>query len=230
MELELEPGLVAALEARTEGWAAGLQLAALSARAHDGVADAYDRIADRWLASRTGFTPSLRRHLGDLVRGLPRGADVLDVGCGSGIPVARHLADRGLRVTGIDASARLLEHARRKVPTATFVHGDMRTVDLDQRFDAIVAWDSVFHVPRLDHAHVFGRFRGWLGRRGRLLLSLGGSAGEGTSEMFGETFFYSGVAPDAALRQLARAGFRIVEAEIDDPSSGGHLAIVAVAT
>ncbi|HET6866765.1 MAG TPA: tetratricopeptide repeat protein [Solirubrobacteraceae bacterium] len=36
MGLRLEPALVAALEARTEGWAAGLQLAALSARAHAG--------------------------------------------------------------------------------------------------------------------------------------------------------------------------------------------------
>ncbi|HET6551390.1 MAG TPA: LuxR C-terminal-related transcriptional regulator [Solirubrobacter sp.] len=34
MELQLDPALVAALEARTEGWAAGLQLAALSARTH----------------------------------------------------------------------------------------------------------------------------------------------------------------------------------------------------
>ncbi len=36
MGLALEPALVAALEARTEGWAAGLQLAALSARTHAG--------------------------------------------------------------------------------------------------------------------------------------------------------------------------------------------------
>ena len=36
MELQLDPALVAALEARTEGWAAGLQLAALSARMHAG--------------------------------------------------------------------------------------------------------------------------------------------------------------------------------------------------
>ena len=36
MGLQLEPALVAALGARTEGWAAGLQLAALSARSHDG--------------------------------------------------------------------------------------------------------------------------------------------------------------------------------------------------
>jgi hypothetical protein len=36
MELQLDPALVGALEARTEGWAAGLQLAALSARTHAG--------------------------------------------------------------------------------------------------------------------------------------------------------------------------------------------------
>ncbi len=36
MGLALEPALVAALEARTEGWAAGLQLAGLSARTHAG--------------------------------------------------------------------------------------------------------------------------------------------------------------------------------------------------
>jgi LuxR family maltose regulon positive regulatory protein len=39
MGLQLEPALVAALEARTEGWATGLQLAGLSARTHAGAVD-----------------------------------------------------------------------------------------------------------------------------------------------------------------------------------------------
>src|SRR5919106_1949499 len=46
MELQLDPGLVAALEARTEGWAAGLQLAALSARTHAGVAEGSGNVAE----------------------------------------------------------------------------------------------------------------------------------------------------------------------------------------
>ena len=45
MGLQLEPALVAALEARTEGWAAGLQLAALSARTHAGGAGASGDVA-----------------------------------------------------------------------------------------------------------------------------------------------------------------------------------------
>src|SRR3712207_8123377 len=40
-----DPALVAALEARTEGWAAGLQLAALSARTHVGAADGSGDVA-----------------------------------------------------------------------------------------------------------------------------------------------------------------------------------------
>jgi LuxR family maltose regulon positive regulatory protein len=46
MELQLDPALVAALEARTEGWAAGLQLAALSARTHAGAAEGARDVAE----------------------------------------------------------------------------------------------------------------------------------------------------------------------------------------
>jgi LuxR family maltose regulon positive regulatory protein len=45
MGLALEPALVAALEARTEGWAAGLQLAGLSARSHAGAAEGSGDVA-----------------------------------------------------------------------------------------------------------------------------------------------------------------------------------------
>jgi ATP/maltotriose-dependent transcriptional regulator MalT len=45
MGLQLEPALVAALEDRTEGWVAGLQLAALSARTHAGAAGGPGEVA-----------------------------------------------------------------------------------------------------------------------------------------------------------------------------------------
>lgn len=188
----------------------------------------FDRIADAWAASRTTFTPGLERNLAALVASLPPGAAVVDAGCGSGLPVARHLVEVGFHVTGLDASARQLDHARQLVPEATFVHGDLRTAELDGPFDAIVAWDVVFHLPRADHAGVFRRFHDWLQPGGRLLLSAGGSgSGDFTSEMFGVPFFYSGHAPKETLRLLEAAGFRIEHFEVDDPSSRGHVAILA---
>jgi LuxR family maltose regulon positive regulatory protein len=45
MGLQLEPALVTALEARTEGWAAGLQLAALSARTHTRASEGSGEVA-----------------------------------------------------------------------------------------------------------------------------------------------------------------------------------------
>jgi cyclopropane fatty-acyl-phospholipid synthase-like methyltransferase len=157
---------------------------------------------------------------------------VLDVGCGAGIPLTRTLVERGYRVTGLDFSSALLEIARREAPQAAFVLGDMRTVRTRElggagAFDFLVAWDSVFHVPRTDHAAIFARFASWVRPGGRILLSLGGSAWEGTSEMLGETFFYSGYDPAKSLRLVKAAGLNVIHSEIDDPQSRGHFAIIA---
>lgn len=196
----------------------------------DGVTAAYDRIADWWRAGR-GADPAFRERpwVDRLAGPLPPGAAVLDVGCGCGRPIAADLAGRGFRVTGLDGSARMLDHARQLVPDGEFVYGDMRTAELPGRFDAAVAWDSVFHLPRADHPRMFARLAGWLVPGGRLLLGLGGSADEGfTSAMHGETFFYSGHAPADALVLLTAAGFAVEEWAVDEPSSRGHLAVLAV--
>jgi cyclopropane fatty-acyl-phospholipid synthase-like methyltransferase len=197
------------------------------------VSSAYDRSAERWRATRPlELYPVVARLLDVALDSTPSNARVLDVGCGAGVPVTRALVSRGFRVTGLDFSEELLAIARTEVPAATFVHGDMRTIDsrhIGNDHDLVVAWDSVFHLPRADHATMFARFASWLRPAGRLLLSLGGSAWEGTSEMLGETFFYGGFDPEESLRLLGAAGFSIVHSEIDDPQSRGHLSIVASA-
>jgi SAM-dependent methyltransferase len=52
------------------------------------------------------------------------GIEVLDAGCASGVFAQRAAAARA-RVTGVDASAALIEHARRRVPTASFSVGEL---------------------------------------------------------------------------------------------------------
>jgi cyclopropane fatty-acyl-phospholipid synthase-like methyltransferase len=191
---------------------------------------AYDRIARAWRDDRMGAAAPFRERVfvDRLVRPLSLGARVLDVGCGSGEPIAAYLVERGFQVVGLDASAGMLELARRAVPKAVFLLGDMQTADPGGPFDAVVAWDSVFHVPRTQHQAVLARFHSWLRPAGRLLLSLGGSDDAGfTSSMHGETFFYSGYEPSEALRILAGVGFQIEFWEVDDPSSRGHIAVLA---
>jgi 2-polyprenyl-3-methyl-5-hydroxy-6-metoxy-1,4-benzoquinol methylase len=83
---------------------------------------------------------------------LPPGGDVLDIGCGAGVPVARFLVRAGFKVTGVDVSSSMLELARVHVPEANFVKMDMRQLEFDADcFDGICAFYSLFHVPREEH-------------------------------------------------------------------------------
>ncbi|MFQ5630821.1 MAG: class I SAM-dependent methyltransferase [bacterium] len=73
--------------------------------------------------------------------------NVLDIACGAG----RHLlafAKRGAKVAGIDLSNILIENARkrfRKVGlSANLVHGDMREIGYQEKFDGATMWFTSF--------------------------------------------------------------------------------------
>ena len=68
----------------------------------------------------------------------PEGGEILDVACGYG----RHsieLAQRGLKITGIDLSLPLLiraaDESQRRALSVNFVHADMREMSFDNQFD-----------------------------------------------------------------------------------------------
>ena len=75
------------------------------------------------------------------------GMEVLDLACGHG-RIANRLAQRGCRVTGLDATPLFLEHARRDAAdrgvTVDYVHGDMRDLPWRDRFDRIISWFTAF--------------------------------------------------------------------------------------
>ena len=76
---------------------------------------------------------------------------MLDIGCGAGVPVTQALSGR-FAVTGVDISSEMVRQARANVPGATFIHGDITSVDFpDSSFDAVVAFYSIFHLPREEH-------------------------------------------------------------------------------
>ncbi len=79
--------------------------------------------------------------------GLAAGDEVLDVPCGHG-RIANRLAARGARVTGVDADAVFLEHARADAAErgveVEYVAGDMRNLPWPERFDAALNWFTSF--------------------------------------------------------------------------------------
>ena len=138
------------------------------------VADGYDRMAERYLAWSGARPSGPRRQALDLaLASIPAGADVLDLGCGSGLPMTAALAD-GRSVTGIDISATQIGLARRNVPGARFHRADLTTWDQPPAsVDAVVAFYVLTHVPRDEHAAVLGRIVRWLRPGGVLLASFG---------------------------------------------------------
>jgi ubiquinone/menaquinone biosynthesis C-methylase UbiE len=66
----------------------------------------------------------------------PEAATLLDVACGTGLHLV-HLAER-FECVGLDVEGGMLGVARERLPTVSFVEGDMAAFDLGQRFDAVV--------------------------------------------------------------------------------------------
>ena len=188
------------------------------------MASAYDSIAERFAKARTGFRE--RIYVDRFIALATPGTHVLDLGCGTGIPIARYLIDHGFRVTGVDSSHAMLALARGHCPEAELVLGDMTELALEGPFGGIVAWDSVFHVPRARHARLFGEMSRLLAPGAPLLLSVGGSEGEFTAEMLGVDLSYGGYTPEESRRLLESRRFEVLLAETDDPTARGHVAIL----
>ena len=94
----------------------------------------YNAIAAEYLTTRTDTSEDVLL-LQELVRRLPRGAKVLDAGCGAGLPVTKILCEF-FDVTGVDFAEAQIELARQLVPKATFICQDIVGLDPpDDSFD-----------------------------------------------------------------------------------------------
>ena len=80
----------------------------------------YDLIAD-WYASNRGTSNVGVPEVESLIASLPHGAAVLDVGCGTGIPLTRRLLAEGCEIVGVDSSPGMLERFQTNCPETPFI-------------------------------------------------------------------------------------------------------------
>ena len=185
------------------------------------VADGYDAIGARYAEEAVESGAEDRgAYTAMPMERLAAGADVLDLGCGAGLPTTARLAER-FTVTGVDISPRQIERARINVPKAAFINADMTEVDLPaSSFDAVVAFYAIIHIPRDQHAALLGSIATWL-RPGALLTAAmtvgGGYAYE--EDWMGAPMYWSGFDSATNKQLVEQAGLTIVSAEetTDDP-------------
>ena len=173
----------------------------------------YDDIAQTYHEQRDKFKSD--ELLSRFTSLLPPGGDVLDGGCGAGVPVARFLVDAGFSVTGVDLSYSMLRLARSHVPEARFLKMDMRQLGFDDgRFDGICAFYSLFHVPREEHLQILIEFNRLLRQDGALIFSTGKSAWEGIEDFHGTPMFWSHPDRQVTRQWVIDAGFSVTMSEV----------------
>lgn len=193
-------------------------------RRADTVIGLYRRHASSWDAARRAGAWNDRGWHEAFAAELAPGAQVLDLGCGGGAPVAEFLAGQGLRVTGVDASPQLVALARARLPAAKWIEADMRGLALGRRFDGILAWDSFFHLGHAAQRAMFAVFAAHASARAVLMFNTGPEHGEAisTSTFAGEPLYHASLAPEEYRALLDRHGFGVVRYVANDPHCGGR--------
>nr|WP_203614554.1 class I SAM-dependent methyltransferase [Streptomyces sp. SID13726] len=181
-----------------------------------GQAEAFDAIGDRYdeaFPHKEGQVTAAQW----LIGALPAGARVLDLGCGTGLPTARRLAESGLDVVGVDLSDRMVAVARENVPGGSFHRADIADLrpggplDLG-RFDAVAAFFSLLMLPRAEIPLALDTIRRLLRPDGLFALSMVEADVDDFSIPFiGSTIRVSGYLREELRETVEAAGFRIVD-------------------
>jgi SAM-dependent methyltransferase len=178
----------------------------------------YDALAPRWDEWAAAVAPPFREDtLRRLATFVADGERVVELGCGTGVPVGQALAAR-YDYTGVDASPGMLERAHAAVLNGTFVHADMEATSFPAAsLGAVVAFFSIIHVPRERHAALFASIATWLRPAG---IFLGTLHSRDDPDDYAPNWLDAGPMRwsgyDAATNRtlLERAGFEVLDATV----------------
>ena len=135
----------------------------------------YQTFGEQFSATRSRLQPGVMRILGQV----ENSANLLDLGCGNG-ELARHLARQGHTgaYIGLDFSPTLLRQAAAGLPSSfRFLQADLAsqgwdTLLHDQRFDVILAFAVLHHIPGVElRQQILRKVSSLLSPQGRFIHS-----------------------------------------------------------
>jgi len=194
--------------------------------------ESYNRIAQEWSHARRGFFGREREYLDAVLETAPMGAAILDLGCGTGRPMAEYVVSRGRRIIGIDQSESMLDIARTNLPREHWVLAALEVCEIRYEYAGVLIWDSLFHIRRAEHASILEKAVTGLPTGGRLMVTVGGTEHPPfTDFMFGQRFYYDSNTPAETEQILQGLGCRLILGEFmnlpDGAGDKGRYAIVA---
>jgi len=183
----------------------------------------YDAIFDWYVTERS---PAIgRSEVQELARSLPSGARILDLGCGTGVPVAKFLTNAGFEVFGIDSSEKMIARFRASFPEAQTLWGRIEESDFfNVLFDAVISWGVMFHLDSTAQRIVIGKIGRALKEGGQLLFTSGEKEGSVEGVMNGVTFRYFSLGADLYEKVLNENGLELLDRHYDKAENYVYLA------
>lgn len=175
----------------------------------------YDRIHDWFVAERSPEVgvADVRAALAPL----PRGSRVLELGCGTGLPLGRLILGLGCTLHGLDSSPAMLASFRRNCPAATSELGPMEAADLGEAiYDAAICWGVLFHLDASAQRAAIRNAARALKPGGLFLFTCAQEADTREGTMDGVAFHYLSLGKEAYDETLREAGM-VLEKDYEDP-------------
>ncbi|WP_420148947.1 class I SAM-dependent methyltransferase [Spirosoma sp.] len=186
-----------------------------------GIGKLYEDIAD-WFDQNRSKQLIEKSYLDVLVTRIKPAPSVLDLGCGSGEPIARYLIEQGCQITGVDGAASMIAMCQKRFPNMEWIRADMRGLRLERRFDAVIAWDSFFHLDQDAQRSLFPVFANHTRNGSVLLFTSGSDHSVAYGEMNGHTVYHASLDTAEYQSLLEENGFDVLIHAINDVNCGGR--------
>lgn len=187
----------------------------------------YDQIIDWFDEHRTKDLSLERFYLDFIKNNIPVESTILDVGCGTGEPLAKYFMENFYKLTGVDASTKMIELCKQRFPKEKWVLADMRMLNLHEKFNAVIAWHSFFHLPHEDQRDTLKLLASYVKLGGLLVFTSGPGYSEEWGENGGYDLYHASLSSEEYEQILLANNFKVLIHNIEDEVCGGATVWIA---
>jgi trans-aconitate methyltransferase len=156
------------------------------------IARVYNNAADWYDENHLEYMERKRPYLDLVSAHLPASPDatILDLGCGTGRPIAQFFIEKGYRITGIDVSTNMITKCQIRFPHQEWIVADMARLSLGKTFAAVIMWDSLFHLTPDGQRTMFAVLGKHSASNALLVFNTGTQNGESRSNWAAQDFWF----------------------------------------
>ncbi len=155
---------------------------------------AYNKNAEKYAEKFTYYETYINKMLEFQDKYIANDANILDLGCGPGNNIKTILEQNAsCNFTGVDLSEKFIKIAGNKYPQFTFIHEDIRNIDLKTKYDIVLASFCIVHLSNEETEELLKKISSLLKDESCLYLSYmnGERQGFETTSFSNEEIFFN---------------------------------------